>query len=368
MTQRCVALFGRGDQPTDALQEYCSFLREALKNHGYDMEMARVDWPTRGWPAALAELRRAAVAWRGVPVFVQYTALAWSERGFPARVLRAMKILRSAGACVGVVFHDVEPYAGTRIVDRFRRHAQLRVMREMLRRADMAIFTVALDHVSWRPDALGNPVFIPVGANFSDAAISFEPSDNARTSRAGRTIAVYGVTGLKYGRDEIKNIIEAVRDVAKQIPGLRLVILGRNSQETERDFRDGLQATGVELSALGVLPPARVAEELLQADVLLFLRGEISTRRGSAIAGISCGLPVVCFAGLETAPPITEAGLALYSREKLGDLSRVLVGVLSDARVRETLAARSRTAHENYFSWRVIAARYAGVLGSAPQK
>jgi glycosyltransferase involved in cell wall biosynthesis len=362
MTQRCVALFGCGDAPTDALQEYCAFLGEALRAHGYEMEMRAVTWAERGWAAALRELQRNARNWRGVPVFLQYTALAWSERGFPGRVLRVIAILRAAGARVGVVFHDVEPYGGSRMIDRLRRRAQLRVMRALLRKADIAIFTVALDHVSWKPKRRDGVVFIPDGANFSDAAVSVGTDCEARGAEAGQTIAVYGVTGGENGRSEIRTIVGAVRDVAKTITGLRLVVLGRNSEPSEPEFRDGLRDSGVELRALGVLPPERVAFELMRADTLLFVRGEISTRRGSAIAGISCGLPVICFAGAETAAPITEAGLALYKPAKAGDLSHVLLNVLGDARLREGLAERSRVAFDKNFSWKAIAARYAEVL------
>jgi glycosyltransferase involved in cell wall biosynthesis len=368
MTRKCVALFGQGDAPTDALREYCTFLGEALKAHGYEMEMSAVGWAERGWAAALRELQREARSWRGVPVFLQYTALAWSLRGFPARVLRVMAILRAAGARVGVVFHDVEPYRGLRMIDRLRRRAQLQVMRAILRQADMAIFTVALDHVSWRPEARGGVEFIPDGANFRDAAVSVESARESREAVRRRTIAVYGVTGGENGRSEIQTIVGAVRDVAKTIAGLRLVVLGRNSESSEREFREELRVSGVELQVLGVLPPERVAFELLRADTLLFVRGEISTRRGSAIAGISCGLPVICFTGAETAAPITEAGLTLYAPEKAGDLSRVLLNVLSDAQLREELAARSRVAFAKYFSWKAIAARYAEVLLSDAQR
>jgi glycosyltransferase involved in cell wall biosynthesis len=361
MTRKCVALFGRGDRPTDALKEYCAFLGEALRQHDYEMEMSAVGWADRGWPAALKELQRAAQSWRGAPVFLQYTALAWSARGFPGRVLRVIRILREAGARVGMVFHDVEPYSGSRMIDRLRRGAQLRVMRAMLRQVDMAIFTVALDHVSWKPESQEGVVFIPDGANFSDA-VALETDDESVKSAAGRTIAVYGVTGGEKGRAEIATIVGAVKEVAKTIPGLQLVVLGRNSDVAEQEFRRGLRDSSVELQVLGVLPPERVAFELKRADALLFVRGEISTRRGSAIAGISCGLPVICFAGAETAAPITEAGLALYTPEKAGDLTRVLFNVLSDARLREELAGRSRMAFERYFSWKAIAARYAEVL------
>lgn len=53
-------------------------------------------------------------------------------RGFPKKVLRALKILKSAGARAGIVFHDVEPYPATRLIDSVRRFAQVRTMRHAL--------------------------------------------------------------------------------------------------------------------------------------------------------------------------------------------------------------------------------------------
>jgi len=110
---------------------------------------------------------------------------------------------------------------------------------------------------------------------------------------------------------------------------------------------------------LGVLPGKDVVRSLTVSDVLLFVRGHISTRRGGAIAGIACGLPVIAFEGPETAAPITEAGLALFSPERKGDLGDVLVRVLEDEHYRASLAQRSCVAQRQYFSWHAIAARYA---------
>jgi glycosyltransferase involved in cell wall biosynthesis len=361
MMQKCVALLGRRDTPTDAVEEYCRFLAAALTVHGYEMEIARVAWAERGWAAALAELKRDALGWRGAPVLVQYTALAWSRRGFPLRVLRVLDILRDAGARVGVVFHDAEPFAGARVVDRLRRRAQLRVMREALRRARPVIFTLALDHVSWLPKQFGGAKFIPVGANLPEVAgLSRGPRVGA--GDAGLTVAVFGVTGGAHGQAEIREIVESVRFAAERVRNLRLVVMGRNAQSAEQDFQRALRGAAVELRVLGVLPAAEIAEVMCQASVLLFVRGEISTRRGSAIAGIACGLPIVAFAGAETASPITEAGLALYWREQGGDLSRVLLKVLAEPEYRASLAARSRAAQERYFSWSAIAAAYVQTL------
>jgi glycosyltransferase involved in cell wall biosynthesis len=95
---------------------------------------------------------------------------------------------------------------------------------------------------------------------------------------------------------------------------------------------------------------------------MLFVRGPISTRRGSAIAGIACGLPVVAERGAETAGPIEEAGVVLVSADKPGEFNEALLRVLTDQDYRAQLAERSRLAQEKYFSWQAIAARYAEEL------
>jgi glycosyltransferase involved in cell wall biosynthesis len=326
-----ITLLGRRDQPTDAVEEYCRYLGDALQAHYYDLKMERVDWAGRGWAAALRSLRRRAREWRGAWVLVQYTALAWSARGFPLRLARVLKTLKAAGARVAVVYHDVEPYGGTRVIDRLRRRAQLRTMREALRASEAAVFTVPTEKLSWIKRQPGNAFFIPVGANLITPG---KASSRQGTSRGEKlSIAVFGITGGEAGRKEIENIADAVRFATSRLKNLRLIVLGRNSHGAEAELRKALSDSTVEIEVLGVLSSEEVARILSTSEVLLFVRGHISTRRGSAIAGIACGLPVIAFEGPETAPPVTEAGLALYSPQKKGDLGDVLVHVLTEEEI-----------------------------------
>lgn len=359
--QRIIALLGQRDAPTDAVEEYCRYLGEALAEHGFDLKLERVAWEESGWSSALRRLRRHAKAWNATWVLVQYTALAWSARGFPRRFLRVLKALNAAGARVGVVYHDVEPYDGARVIDRLRRRAQLRAMREALRVSEAAIFTVPMEKLSWFERNRGNPFFIPVGANLPASKQATSPWQHNSTDDK-LTIAVFGVTGGNAGRKEIENIAEAVRFAASRVKNLRLIVLGRHAQDAEAWLRESLEGTAVDLHVFGVLPAEDVAQKLFLSDVLLFVRAPISSRRGSAIAGIACGLPIVAFEGPETASPITEAGLALYSPQRKGDLGDALVRVLEDEHYRTTLAQRSWRAQAQYFSWRAIAARYAELL------
>jgi glycosyltransferase involved in cell wall biosynthesis len=361
MMEKCVALLGKKDEPTDAVEEYCRYLGGALLAHGFEMQVARVPWAERGWPVALRELKQQAISWSGVWLLVQYTALAWSARGFALRFLKVLKALRSAGARIGVVYHDVEPYTGKRAVDKLRSHAQLRTMREALRLADLAVFTVPMEKLSWIRRPAPNAVFIPVGANLPapDSPWLREPLDSLRTP----TIAIYGITGGNAGVAEIEHIAGAVKYFTERACKVRLLVFGRNSDSAGLGLRAKLQNAAVELEILGLLPEDKVVESLRSSDALLFVRGTISSRRGSAIAGIACGLPMVAMEGPETAPPITEAGVVLLSAgasyQKTGE---ALVHILTDGDYRNSLAERSRRAQQQYFSWQAIAAGYAEAL------
>src|SRR5262245_57868232 len=128
MDLHCVALLGKRDEPTDAIEDYCHYLREALTPHGIALELHRVRWPQLGWPKALKELRETASRTPNAVFMVQYTALNWSRRGFPLRVLRVLRALKQAGGRCVVMFHDSEAYSGFRIIDRIRRAQQLYTM------------------------------------------------------------------------------------------------------------------------------------------------------------------------------------------------------------------------------------------------
>lgn len=176
------------------------------------------------------------------------------------------------------------------------------------------------------------------------------------------TIGVFSTTGGASGVRETEIILAAVRHAAQKLSKLRLSIFGRHAELRETELREGLLDLPVELSVEGVVESAKVVQKLFLCDVLLFVRGPISSRRRSAIAGIACGLPVIAYPGSETAPPITDAGVVLVSPDHPDDLKDALVRVLSDAEFRMDLAARSRTAYQTHFAWPAIATRFSAHL------
>lgn len=360
MTVPCIALLGRRDEPTDAVEEYCRYLAASLQAHDIQLEARHVSWEIHGWLRALHPFRVQAAQWRNTFVLVQYTALAWSARGFPQKVLRVLKILKSAGARVSIVFHDVEPYPGTRLIDSVRRFDQVRTMRHALALAEIAVFTVPPERLSWITVVPSNAVFVPVGPNLPIplALPALFKQDVVPT------IGVFGITGGESGARETQTILAAVRYATQKLGKLRLSIFGRHAELREWELREGLRSLPVELSVEGIVEPSQVVQKLSVCDVLLFVRGPISSRRGSAIAGIACGLPVIAYRGTESAAPITDAGVVLVSPDQSDELHAALVRVLSDAAYRTDLAARSRAAYKTHFAWPAIAARFSVLLNT----
>ncbi len=361
MKQRLIALLGKKDEPTDAVEEYCRNVGAALEAHDFETQLERVAWPQQGWPAALDLLRKRSAEWRGSWVILQYTALAWSARGFPLNALRVVKILKSAGVRTGIVYHDVEPYSGLRTIDRVRRRIQFHVLRKSLAEVDAAIFTVNPEYLSWCGSVPANGAFIPVGPNLP-VPVEFTPAFDTPTPNTVPTVGVFSVTGGDAGSRETETIIDAVRYASEKLGKMRLLVFGRHAELRETALRSGLRDCPVEVQVEGVLSPEEVVQRLRASDVLVFVRGGISSRRTSAISGIVAGVPVIAYSDSETGSPITDAGVLLVSQQRPQDLRDGLVRLLSDADLRAEMGQRSRRVYREHFCWEAVARRYAEVL------
>src|SRR5713226_7980996 len=343
-------------------------------------EDERQEWINRGlllcWVGGMSRPTR----WKNTVVT---SALRWARtvsspwwRGFPGqsaaglsrcaswaktlRFLSVLNVLRRAGARVAVVYHDTGPYSGSRGLDKVRRAVQLRIMRTSLRRVDLGIFTVPVSAISWLSAPPRNAVFIPVGANLPVDAVN--ETETCKSPQHVLRVAVFGITGGAAGRKESARIADAIRFVSATIGKLELHAFGRHADHCESMLRESLRDAPVDVQVKGVLPPEEVVSELASADAMLFVRGAISTRRGSAIAGIACGLPVIAERGTETSGPIEEAGVVLVSADQPKELAEALLRVLTNPDYRAQLAESSRLARDKYFSWPAIATRYAEEL------
>lgn len=347
-----IALLGKGDPLTDGVKDYCEFVGDAMRLRGGDWDVVEVGWEKLGWGPALQQLDALSRGWRGQWVLVQYTALAWSRRAFPTRFLSVLRILKRHRARVAVIFHDANPYHGNRLVDRLRRAVQTQVMRQTYRIADKCILTVPLENIAWLPKNATRAASIPVCANLPSSDMRAEAPDIGKRKMR---VAVYAVTPGNEG--ELEHVRYAMSEAKKHFEELELVMIGRGTEVYGTAYVDALRGSGVQVNIRGILPVQEVIRELCASDAQLFPRGGLASRRGGALAGIACGLPIVGYAGPETGFPLTEAGLETAPAYDTRLLGEALVRVLTDDAHRAQLRERSRRAYAEYFSPSKIAAQ-----------
>jgi glycosyltransferase involved in cell wall biosynthesis len=359
-TENWIALLGRRDTPVDGVEDYCTFLGKALARRGVSLKAARVDWANSGWVQALFRLRSDCTEWRGKWVLLQYTALGWSRRGFPIGALLAMMILKRGGARCAVVFHESSGLGGPRLIDRIRGATQDWIASGLCHRADRSIFTAPLHTITRLPRDKSKATFIPIGANIPERA----ERPLAATDRNGsaKTVVVFCLSDPPNRQNELDDISGAVRAAGKSGTNLRVVFVGRGTAEAKQEIETAFKRIPVELSNLGIRTSEEIGRILVESDVMLCVRGRLYPRRGSALAGIASGLPVIGYAGEAEGTPLAEAGVELVPYRDAEAMGRALARVLGDPDQRQSLLEKSRRAYSKYFSWGSIAAAFADFL------
>lgn len=358
-----ILLLGRRDEPTDGVRDYCRYLSDALAQQGVQTTEAEMRWAERGWIRSLGDLWKSARNWKGRWVLFQYTPLAWSRHGFPFGALAVVAVLRLRGARTAVVFHDWSGYTGPRFRDRIRWRCQLVAMRRMAKLAERSTMPVPPERAGWLQSIRVKVDFIAIGANLPPAPAN-PPDHPAHSERLCPTVAVFSMTEGQRGVAEARVIAAAVKTVAARVGRIRLVVLGRGSQESRPAFQGALDGAPVELSVLGLLAAEEIAHELSRADAALFVRGEILSQRGSAIASVACGTPLVGFGRPERAFPLSDAGVVFVPRGDVNMLGEALSQVLTDNAFRQELRKRNQRAQAEYFSWQRIAQKFVQSLGA----
>jgi glycosyltransferase involved in cell wall biosynthesis len=355
---RIHVLLGRRDEPTDGVADYCQFLGEALAQRNTRLEITRVCWLEHGWPQALAMLRHESKNWRGEWALLQYTALSWSRHGLPLHALRVARVLQRNGARLGIVFHDATSMYSPRLLDRVRYRIQTITMRHLYDRAAKCVLTVPPETISWLPSSPARAAYIPIGANIPE---SLEQRDY-NPKRTPYTIGIFSVTGGDEGTAEVRDIAVAAKKVKESLGAVRLELFGRGAENAQQRLENALEGSGVALRVRGILPAAEITRTLASCDALLCVRGYSTSRRGTAIAGVACGLPVIGYGDLGSDPAIDAAGVQLSPWRNAEALGDSLVRVLSDGKLWQQLHQRSVKAQTEFFSWKAVADRYMAAL------
>jgi glycosyltransferase involved in cell wall biosynthesis len=181
---------------------------------------------------------------------------------------------------------------------------------------------------------------------------------NPATNGKVKTVAVFCLSGPFQVAEELKDISEAIRTATAAGARIRLLFLGRGTNEAKDDIDRAFRNVRVEVKNMGLQSPETISDALASADAMLCVRGRLYLRRGTAIAGIACGLPMVGYAGEAEGTPLAEAGVVLVPYRDGRALGIALARVLGDARLRLELHQKSLRVSGKYFSWDVIAGAY----------
>lgn len=352
-----VALLGRHDTPVDGVDDYCTFLARALAVRNITLQKRRLQWHELGRVRALWQIWSERSEWRGKWVLVQYTALSWSKRGFPFYALIVVATLRQCGARCAIVFHEPQGVSESRNwVSRIRLTTQNAVARGLHALASKSIFAEPLPTIPWLRKADRKAAFIPIGANIP------EPQANIRRTAlrngASRQVAIFCLSDEPNVSLELHDVATATGKAAANGAAVHVFFVGRGTGKAEPEIARIFRDVPVEVANLGILSAELVSEKLAECDVMLCVRGKICPNRGSAIAGIACGLPIVGYAGGAEGTPLVEAGVVLVPYRNAEALGDALVRVLSDPVLSRELRDKSVRAQETYFSWAVIASAF----------
>jgi glycosyltransferase involved in cell wall biosynthesis len=354
MESQLIALLGRPDAPTDGVADYCGFLAQAFERRSVSLKLVRVPWAESGWADSLRWLARESAAWKEGRVLLQYTAMGWSRRGFPVGAVRVLSVLRRRGVPCTVVFHDSAISSGNRMRDRARRATQRWTLRRLSRQAGHSVFTCPTERLAWLRPGVSGAAFIPIGANVPECR-THRVFD---TSRQPKQVVVFSVTEGDAGALEAADIASAVRHAEQHAGPILLDVLGRGAMEAKPRLEELLRGSRVQLQVRGVIPAEEISRALVAADVSLCVRGETASNRGTSIAGIACGVPVVGYGTPGTDAAIDAAGVKLAPLRDPAALASALAEVLTDAKLWQRLHERNLQAQEQYFSWDAVATRY----------
>jgi hypothetical protein len=353
---RLATLHGFRDEPTDGVEDYATCLGRALGPEGVAARVIRLPlkekWFGPDWPLAALNAVEG-VDW----VLIQYTAFQWSRRGLPFSLPALIRETRRLGPRVGVVFHDNDGMRGPGWLRTLRFRLERRIMRRLALDTDLAICTVNLEHAPWSEGLEARLRHLPVGANIAPAAPS------ARRENEPLTLSVFCITVGGRGDAELERLDAAVRGAVRGAGRpVRLVVFGRDTEKRRGALERLGRAHGVDVQVHGLVPEAKASSLLSLADVHLFLRGSAMTNRGSLLAGLAAGLPVLCVSELVLGPPLSEAGVVVVRPDEPSLLEERMAALASDTAWRRQLSSRTVAAFDRHFSWPVLARRLAGWL------
>ncbi len=338
-----VAVVYRWTGGMDAIDEYSRRLVRAMCDTGVE---------ARYLPDGLARLDSVEPAW----ILLQYNPFSWGHSGFAPRLVRdAYRLQRRSQALVAVMVHEAwidMSGAKSTLIGLWQR-AQLRTL---LRRADRVMASTQ----RLAADLGGGTVHLPVAANVTPAHTT-PGGARARLGLDGRlTVALFGREHPSRALGYAETVVAALA-TTHGTGGLVVLNLGAGAPVIA-------VPSGVEIHSPGPLPEQELSLRLWASDlVLLPFTDGVSTRRGTLMAALSHGRPVLGLHGRNTDDILAAAREALVLTPA-GDpaaFARRAVELTGDLPRLRAIGEAGRHLYESRFGWPVLARSVMRVL--APQ-
>jgi glycosyltransferase involved in cell wall biosynthesis len=337
-------LFNDRGKPVDGIRDHTGLLAASLER--------RTGAPVSVERRVSARLPKGSLARDADAVVVQYSPFCYGRWGFapwlPLRLLRSRLRRHSRPRVVLLVHEPYVPLSGGRaLVMGLWQRLQLEALRLVSDVVMVSIERWAEDLARRRPP---RPVrHMPVGSNLPDMR-------HARAEARGELGAdadalVVAIFGRIHPGWQLDHAVTAIHALAEA--GHRVVVL---SLGAEAPPLPGMN--GVPVHAPGALPADELARRLAAADLFLapFLDGA-STRRGTLMAALQHGLPVVATDGPLTDDQLrrAELALALAPADDPARFAAAACDLAADPARREAMAREARALYVAEFDWPVSA-------------
>lgn len=324
----------------DGIRDYTRRLLLALREAAVETEL--LQWtgerPTGGDLDALV---------------VQYNPFSFGRWGFAPRLplfLARLRRMRRRPR-IAVMFH--ETYVDMRspswaLMGSWQR-AQLIAVQAV---ADVQLCSIQRWTERLRRTARGRPVHhLPVASNLPDARVD--------RSRARRRLGVHADTlvlsclGLRDPGRLQGHVLTAAHEAGAATSSVVLLDLGPGERSVTQ------LAGNVSLHRTGFLEEHDLAAHFAASDLFLApLMDGVSTRRGSVMAALQHGVPVVGTAGHLTDDVLSDApGLMLVPVDSAPQFGRAVRTLIEDPERRVELGAAGRRLYESSFDWPVLVSR-----------
>jgi glycosyltransferase involved in cell wall biosynthesis len=284
-------------------------------------------------------------------VLVQFVLQSFGMRAVNLPFVRSLQRLR--GYPLWMMFHEfaLDDNPSEDPARRAQAYFTRVLARMAARTADLAFVSIPAWGVPIAEAAPACPIrWLPIPSN---VATSADPAEVARIGKRyrppGGTLA--GHFGTYRMRDSQQFLREAVPLIARGATARRVLLLGRGSDAFAAAIVAADPSLAGRVLGTGDLESSELANHLAACDALIQPYSDgVTTRRGSLLAGLALGVPIVTTLGPLTEDFWVPSGAVLFAapNDVAGTL-RELERLLADDALRRTTAERARELYARRF-------------------